>query len=389
MITEMISEEDIQQLALKWLKGTINDDERQQLEDWYNEEPKESYLWKHDKDETSLRNRIRKEIFQKIERQCNSLNEQRGAKRHRKHLYKYAAAVAILLLGMWCVFDSDLLFSSDKSVAGIIDLPPGKEAAALVLSDGSVIRLDSVKDGEIAVQGNAVIYKTGGEVAYSANSDASSNKPVRYNLINTARGNQYRLKLSDGTKVWLNSSSSLHFPTRFEGELRQVELQGEAYFEVAKNKHLPFRVKSGDINIEVLGTHFNVNAYNDEPYIKTTLLEGSVKVSKAGSSILIAPGEQAVVGGDIPGVIAIKVDVEKVMAWQKGFFEFDNTSLPEIMRQISRWYDIDVRFEEEESTKIRYGGRISKTLNLNDILELLQANGILFALDDSMLIVNP
>lgn len=264
------------------------------------------------------------------------------------------------------------------------DLPPGHDAAVLTLSDGRTIILDSTS-GTISQQGSATVINLNGQVSY-ANTAKDKPAPVVYNTISTARGNQYQLILADGSKVWLNSASSLRFPTAFTGYSREVELDGEGYFEIAKNANKPFHVKTKTQDVEVLGTHFNVNAYNDEGVVKTTLLEGSVKV-KADNSVVLKPGEQSVLSGaNSPFTIDHSPDIDQVMAWKNGWFEFDNTDIKAIMRQISRWYDVDIRYEVKLDSQT-YGGRISRNINLSNILKMLELYGVHCKLEGKTLTV--
>jgi transmembrane sensor len=273
------------------------------------------------------------------------------------------------------------------------DLPPGRDAAVLTLADGRTIILDSA-NGTISQQGGATVINLNGQVSYA---NTSKDKPlaVVYNKVSTARGNQYQLILADGSKVWLNSASSLRFPTSFTGDRREVELDGEGYFEIAKNAAKPFHVKTQTQDVEVLGTHFNVNAYNDESSVKTTLLEGSVKVRqwsmvngqmKTGNEALLVPGEQAVLKGSSPFTIDHSPDIDQVMAWKYGWFEFEKTDIKTIMRQISRWYDVDIRYETKTDNET-YGGRISRNLNLSNILKMLENYGVHFKLEGKTLTV--
>jgi ferric-dicitrate binding protein FerR (iron transport regulator) len=276
------------------------------------------------------------------------------------------------------------------------DLPPGRDAAVLTLADGRTIILDSAS-GTISQQGGATVINLNGQVSYANTKGRDKSTAVVYNTVSTARGNQYQLVLADGSKVWLNSASSLRFPTSFTGDIREVELDGEGYFEIAKNAAKPFHVKTQTQDIEVLGTHFNVNAYNDETSVKTTLLEGSVKVvkretvpqggSKENSEIL-KPGEQAVLSRahspltthHSPFTIHHSPDIDQVMAWKNGWFEFEKTDIRAIMRQISRWYDVDIRYEIKTDNET-YGGRISRNLNLSNILKMLENYGVHFKLE--------
>jgi transmembrane sensor len=277
------------------------------------------------------------------------------------------------------------------------DLPPGRDAAVLTLADGRTIILDSA-NGTISQQGGATVINLNGQVSYA---NTSKDKPlaVVYNKVSTARGNQYQLILADGSKVWLNSASSLRFPTSFTGDRREVELDGEGYFEIAKNAAKPFHVKTQTQDVEVLGTHFNVNAYSDETSVKTTLLEGSVKVVKRETAnadepgqavqekpVILKPGEQSVLKGNSPFTIDHSPDIDQVMSWKNGWFEFEKTDIRTIMRQISRWYDVDIRYETKTDNET-YGGRISRNLNLSNILKMLENYGVHFKLEGKTLTV--
>jgi ferric-dicitrate binding protein FerR (iron transport regulator) len=279
------------------------------------------------------------------------------------------------------------------------DVPPGRDAALLTLADGRTIVLDSAS-GTITQQGGATVINLNGQVSY-ANETKDKPTTVVYNTISTARGNQYQLILADGSKVWLNSASSLRFPTSFTGDRREVELDGEGYFEIAtlrlrSGQKMPFHVKTKTQDVEVLCTHFNVNAYNDEGSTKTTLLEGAVKVRqwsmvngqlKTGNEAMLKPGEQAVLSGaHSPFTIDHSPDIDQVMAWKNGWFEFDDTDIRAIMRQISRWYDVDIRYETKTGNET-YGGRISRNINLSNILKMLELYGVHFKLEGKTLTV--
>ena len=272
------------------------------------------------------------------------------------------------------------------------DLPPGRDAAVLTLADGQTIILDSA-NGTITKQGSATVINNNGRVSYANAAGNESQPAVVYNRVTTARGNQYLLVLADGSKVWLNSASSLRFPTSFTGNRREVELDGEGYFEITKNAAKPFHVKTRTQDIEVLGTHFNVNAYPDEEATKTTLLEGKVKVVNGesvanGQAAILQPGQQAIAANNAGAFIQVKedVDLDQVMAWKNGWFEFDDTDIKTIMRQISRWYDVDIRYETKTDNE-KYGGRISRNLNLSNILKMLENYGVHFKLEGKMLTV--
>jgi transmembrane sensor len=261
---------------------------------------------------------------------------------------------------------------------------PGGNKAMLTLANGLRIILGDAQDGILAKQANIDIRKvTGGKIIYNASTFLKPDAPVLYNTITTPRGGQYQVTLSDGTKVWLNAASSLKFPAAFSNNERVVELTGEAYFEVAKltspfvagreGGRIPFKVITTNQTVEVLGTHFNINAYADEATIKTTLLEGSIKVvrSKTNNSQFLKPGQQATVGAKIQ---ISDVDASQAVAWKNGYFIFSHEDIGSIMRQVSRWYDINIQYEDNV-TQEGFIGTISKFKDVAQVLDMLQLTG--------------
>jgi ferric-dicitrate binding protein FerR (iron transport regulator) len=258
---------------------------------------------------------------------------------------------------------------------------PGHQGAILTLADGKQLNLDSLSNGVVVNQNGAQASVTDSQLAYHPMVPATT--ATTYNTITTPRGRQYRLELPDGTKVWLNAASRITFPTAFTGSERKVTISGEVYFEVARNAEKPFKVSAASANIEVLGTSFNISAYSDEGYVKATLLEGGVRVSGEGSrdnrlreGVVLKPGDQAVVNENVNDQVNdqlrvySKVDIEQVIAWKNGLFYFNSTDIATVMQQLSRWYDIDVRYEGKVPD-IRVTGKMDKGLNLNDILDFL------------------
>jgi transmembrane sensor len=299
-----------------------------------------------------------------------------------------ASIILILIAGSYFYFrqspHKQIAKTEDASKRIKNDVAPGGNKAVLTLANGSQIILDSAKNGAVSKQGNTIIVKLDdGKLAYKP---VGLNGEIIYNTISTPRGGQYEIVLADGSKVWLNAASSLKFPAAFVGKERNVELTGEGYFEVAKNPSKPFKIKVNDATIEVLGTHFNINSYTDEVSVKTTLLEGSLKVNKGNASIILTPGQQAQIINSGKIVLNKDVDVNAVMAWKEGFFEFENIELPAIMRQIERWYDVSVQYEHTDN-KERFGGRISRNLSLSNVLHLLETNGVRFKLDGNKITV--
>jgi transmembrane sensor len=261
---------------------------------------------------------------------------------------------------------------------------PGRSGAILTLGDGSQIVLDSVANGVLANQNNTAVSKKDGELVYTGenNAEAVTNK------MTTPRGRQYKLELSDGTKVWLNASSSITFPTSFAVNERKVSIKGEVYFEVAKDKKRPFTVSVKDVEVKVLGTHFNINSYDDESEINTTLLEGSVLVGKKDKKVLLKPGQQAEIKNT--GAVAVKQldNFDEVMAWKKGMFYFNNASLETVLRQLSRWYDVDIVFEKGVVSRT-FEGEINRDLELSQVLKILEGNNIHFKIEGKVLRVMP
>ena len=277
------------------------------------------------------------------------------------------------------------------------DILPGGDKAVLTLGDGTQILLDTAGNGTLSHQGNSRVMKlNSGQLAYnSSKSSTTSSNEVLYNTITTPRGGQFQIVLPDGSKVWLNAASSLRFPTDFVGGERLVEITGEAYFEVAKFSSpvtsgkgaMPFIVQLTDgSQVKVLGTHFNINAYADEASVNTTLLEGSVIVKKGKSIRKLAPGQQARMNASGMNIIN-GVDLEQVVAWKNGLFNFHEESLQSAMRQISRWYDVEVVFDKG-IPDIRFGGKIQRNLKLQQIINGLEDAEVHFRIEGKKLIVS-
>jgi transmembrane sensor len=253
------------------------------------------------------------------------------------------------------------------------DISPGGNNAVLILANGQRIDLRKVTKGGIVNQpGIKIVKKADGQIVYEISDIGGNSALDQYNTVETPIGGQYLVDLSDGTKVWLNSGSSLRYPTKFVGPYRNVELKGEGYFEVSANKAMPFKVSSSRQTVEVLGTHFNIMAYHDEPVVKTTLLEGVVKVNAGKANVLLQPGQQSKLAGS--GIKVIDdVDLEDVVAWKNGYFKF-NESLESIMNKISRWYGVEVIYETMPDPVVTYSGKISRSRNISAVLKIIGFN---------------
>lgn len=248
------------------------------------------------------------------------------------------------------------------------DVAPGGNFATLTLADGSTVVLETTADGIVANQGSVKVVKMdNGQLKYEP---GNTNDEILYNTMTTPAGGQYRVVLPDGTRVWLNAASSITYPTVFIGKERSVSVTGEVYFEVARNNAIPFRVKTGDQLIEVLGTHFNVNAYSNEQTVKTTLAEGIVKVTEKGNSVLLKPGQQVQNNKEGDLKLVENPDMEEILAWKDGLFRFNGTDIETIMRQVARWYSVEVIHKDKISEL--FVADIPRNVNLSKLLELLE-----------------
>jgi len=363
----------------KYRLGKASNEEKKFLETWYEVfEVSEDFVV----DEGEM-NAIWHRVKHNVDVEIEVYEKETKHLKMRKILQSFSVAAAILLVLAFGAYFLKKRTTVPKGefMAQHDVIAPAANKAVLVLANGSRILLEDAAKGEIAKQQGISITKTAdGEIVYTVleNGNINDQETALLNTISTPRGGQCRVILPDGTKVWVNSASSLSYPAAFKGQERLVELNGEAYFEVAKNKEMPFRVKTKIQTVEVLGTHFNINSYDDEPSIKTTLLEGSVKVLTGKNETFISPGQQAIVerqGGKITKDQEINID--KVVAWKNGIFSFENDDLKSIMRQISRWYDVEVIYSGD-FPEDKFFGDISRTSNLSQVFKILELNNVHF-----------
>lgn len=331
-------------------------------------------------------------------------NDTTAASNHRIHFLRryWAAASLLLLLGLGAYFwfhnrnQRPALISDNKNSPQ--NIMPGGDGAILTLADGRQVVLDSLGNGLISTESGTQVLLQDGQLTYDPAGSISGE--AGYNIMSTPKGRQFSVKLPDGSKVWMNAASSIRYPTKFTGTERKVELSGEAYFEVTKNRSMPFRVKMNNgVEVEVLGTSFNLNAYKDEENINATLLEGSVKVVPAFQNlpserpVILSPGQQAQIpqGGQQsrPGIkIVNDADVDKVMAWKNGAFNFTDVSLKEVMKQLERWYNIEVVYESTVP-KTELTGKMSRDVTLNELLKNLADLGVRCKLEGRTVVVLP
>lgn len=298
------------------------------------------------------------------------------------------AAIILITISVGFFFYKNSYTVGEQPQAMANDLAPGGNKAILTLANGKRITLTDVPEGRVAQQEGITIMKASdGRLVYKGSSRVlTPDSSLKYHSLETPEGGQYQIDLPDGTKVWLNAVSSIKFPASFEAQaFRRVELRGEAYFEVAKNKSQPFIVNSGIQEVVVTGTHFNINAYADEPLIKTTLMEGSVKVNgtylKPGQQSLLSPGKL---------IEVLQADVEAAMAWKNGLFMFDNERLESVMKKISKWYGVEIHYTNEEVKELIFGGTVSRFDKVSKILKMMELTGdVHFKLQGKHITVSP
>ncbi|MNK23541.1 fec operon regulator FecR [compost metagenome] len=344
-----------------------------------------------DKMDLGQKQQLKQQIFTAITPQIPLVAT---AKIKQWHSRKWLAAAAVLVV----LFSVGILFLKKevpraivaKNVQKPMVIKPGTNQATLTLADGSTIGLNEGGEGVIVAQtGLQVVKSSDGEVKYESNEELVPT----INTIATPRGGQYQLVLHDGTKVWLNAQSSIKFPTRFAGDARMVAITGEVYFEVAKNKEMPFQVRTQNQQIEVLGTHFNVNTYTDELMEKTTLIEGSVRVVKlkngapeVGYAKMLRPGQEASLTGGSSSVTVNAADTDAAISWKNGYFKFDKADIQTVMRQVSRWYDVDVKYVGKMSNDL-FVGKIKRTEDITDVLRILQRSKINTTIKERTIII--
>lgn len=408
--------ENIQDLARKFLDGTATEAETAALHRWYDEWKDEETIIGTD---TESADAIELRMLSRIQEQIRFSNAPSPAIIRSSHFTwrKWVAAAAVIVLGsglfIWKKqFDDhrdQVQLAAKDTITGI---RPGIDKALLILNDGQELVLDKESTGVITKQGNTDIINQDGQLTYNGTVDKKE-ETTYYNIIKTGRGNQYQLILPDGTRAWLNAASSLRFPTRFNGNNRTVELTGEGYFEVAQNKSKPFKVllpkntgEESSTAVEVLGTHFNIMAYQDESGIKTSLLEGSVKViqqsTDAGKkfpvrSALLRPGQELLIpfGNNHPGKITTdnfnisQGNVEEAVAWKNGYFLFTDAPITTVMRQAARWYDVEVSYQGNVQQEI-FSGSIPRSANITQLIKILElTKTVKIRIEGRKLIVSP
>jgi len=372
---EQFSEEYIALLATKYKEGNLSETERKDFLSWYGQIAEELEEQESGKSE-AVKARMLAHISAHIS--GHDVPEQQV----RKLPYRWIAAAAVLIIfsAVWLFLNQSNEPKADQIVVlKNAEASPGMNRAYLTLSNGQKIDLSTVNAGVITnLNGVSASKSEDNMLVYEASPVQSSNAGNKMSVLSTPAGGQYEVILPDGTHVWLNAASTLSFPERFSSTERRIRLKGEAYFEVAHDAARPFRVNTSRQNIEVLGTHFNISAYEDEPRTLTTLLQGSVRVSSAAKNTVIKPGEQAV-SSERNDIQVQQANTRIALAWKNGMIAFEDASLRQIMREVSRWYNIKVEFAGQENHEV-YTGGVSRDSKLSSLLEILKANNIRFSM---------
>lgn len=358
-------------LIEKFEQGRATDEEMQELEVWFrsfddNPDITEALAAEHQqKAKSALFGRINSKIDDKLVKELEPIQ--------RKPALLWArimiAATVLVVVSVGAYFMLNRNRPVEQTAANLAsDFAPGSKKAILTLGNGQRITLNDAKNGKLAKQGNAIIRKTDeNEVVYQQN---GNDQTALINTLATPRGGEYHLTLADGTKVWLNTASSITYPSSFTGNFREVEISGEVYFEVAHNADKPFHVKTGTQTVEVLGTHFNINAYDKQNALRTTLLQGSVAIASAGQRKLLKPGEQAVWTGS--NIAVNSAELDEVMAWRDGFFDFTDADIHTVMQEFSRWYDLDIVFDGPQ-TRETFTGRLPRSWSFAKVMKLMES----------------
>lgn len=385
----------IKRLIQRWMDDTITQEEKGELVRMLNEqtllsdvEPGLQEMWVAQTNQPVFSDEETVSMIERI--LSNNRSDEKFVLQppvHRIHFMRrwgWAAASIIILLGLgvflWTTNKKDTETQRTAVHPPATEVMPAMGKVVLKLPDGRQIYLDSMH-GSIVKEGELTVDNKKGSLAYSG----AAGK-MEYHSLTVPRGRQYQLQLPDGTNVWLNAASSITYPIAFTGPERMVTVSGEVYFEVAKNKSKPFRVAANDMMITVTGTHFNVNAYNDEPFLATTVLEGGVKVTSNNKTVILSPNEQSL--ANATGSISVNrnVNVSEIVAWRERFFHFESADLPTILRELARWYDVDVAYEGVIS-KERFFVIVNRNSSLSAVLKALQANDVEFHIEGKKLTV--
>ena len=398
--------ERLQFLLALYLDQTISESQQYELSQWVTNQASHEELiklleqaWEERNEDERMpdfdSDRILSAILHSASPQNSPLVDNKIVSINRKVLWlkRLSVAASVVLIISISYFSlrpavSPVFNKNNIVIAKVFDVKPGGQKAVLTLSDGSQIILNSATNGLLAQQGASKVIKlANGQLLYASSKIATTE--VIYNTMTTPVGGQYQLQLPDGSKVWLNTASSIRYPTTFSEKVRRVEITGEAYFEIAKNKNMPFVVQfNNGTEVTVLGTHFNIKAYSDEPVIKTTLLEGSISIKHKQKNTLLSQGNQAQIDKNGDFKLVKNSVTEESVAWKNGIFQFNSADIESVMRQMSRWYNLEIEYKGESPSKEnRFTGKIPMSVNLSRILKWMELSGVHFKLEGNKLTV--
>jgi transmembrane sensor len=369
-------------LIAGFLKETLTDEEKEELDAWILASEENMILFEKMTDEKNLEQAAGWLKKMNVEEGLQA-TKRKILPRKPTRLWTYAVAAAVIVLivtGIYFYQSKGYKNNTPPVAVEQQDILPGADMATLTLDNGQQVVLDNV-GADTTINNQIKLLRTDGQLIYSANASAHE---LVYNTLNVPRRGQYKLILPDGSKVWLNSESSIRYPVAFVGNERKVFVTGETYFEVAKDKTKPFRVVAVNITVEALGTQFNVNAYSNEPWFATTLIEGSVRITTGSKENVLKPGQQAQL--DDNNFNVINTDVDDVTAWKNNLFKFSKTPIDEIMRQVERWYDADVEFKD--SVRLHLNATIERGVPVSQLLHILEQTGqVHFKIDGKKIMV--
>lgn len=381
-------------LLREHLEGTIGPEDKVDLDQWIGASEENRVFFQEINDPEKILASLRKmeqydetRIWKKV--RVLQPGDGRTIRLGSRRWIRYAAAIA-LLIGIGSYYLRQLKTQHPTETHVLADVAPGGNRAVLTLANGQKVILDSLANGVIAQQGKTSVDKISGSgLAYKVdNKGTELPGPVLFNTLTTPRGGQYTLRLSDGSRIWLDAASSITYPTVFTGKERRVKITGQAYLEIAHNAARPFITEVNGMEIKDIGTAFNINAYDDEASARITLVTGAVAVGVRAQSVVLQPGEQFVHTGN-KGQVIDHADLDEVLAWKNGKFLFGGkTDIATIMRQLARWYDVDVKYEGQ--VQVHFGGSISRQVNVSKVLEKLAMTGeVKFRIEGRSIIVTP
>lgn len=378
-----MSEQELKELLYRYKNNTATEQEKALIESWY--------LQHREADVTDY---TLEERLEDAEAVWAGLHREKSQRKITPLLLRIAVAASVLVALSVGVYHILYHKQPDRQVAAVQphDIAPGGNKAILTLANGHKISITDAKNGVISHQAGTQIAKNKqGQIVYVATQAAGTvgaTGELAYNTLTTPRGGQTSVTLSDGTVAYLDAGSSIKFPVIFLGNERRVIITGQVYFEVVHNAAKPFRVSVKGQTIEDIGTTFNINAYDDEPVIKTTLLSGSVRITTGSETAILKPGQQATAAFNANGIRVTNVDTEEATAWKNGYFLFDNENLESVMRKISRWYDVDVVYPAGQKIGVEYWGSITRYSNVSKVLNMLEVTGdVKFRIDGKKIIV--